>query len=121
MKPRISRIIALWDNAYGELRCASQNPHANSRATPTRIGAKVPADALGEGSPLIMGIGYFIVTKESLGLLPGISDSTERESHQKEYKASSEGKQSHIVKRLNLTPSCLSLFEDILILEMIGE
>jgi hypothetical protein len=73
-------------------------------------------------SPLAMEIGYFIVAKESSGLLPGmISDSTERESHQKDYKASSEGKQSHIVKGHNLTPSCLSLFEDILILGMIEE
>jgi hypothetical protein len=72
-------------------------------------------------SPLAMEIGYFIVAKKSSGLLPGISDSTERESHQKEYKASSEGKQSHIVKGHNLTPSCLSLFEDILILGMIEE
>jgi hypothetical protein len=72
-------------------------------------------------SPLAMEIGYFIVAKELSGLLPGISDSTERESHQKKYKASSEGKQSHIVKGHNLTPSCLSLFEDILILGMIEE
>jgi hypothetical protein len=72
-------------------------------------------------SPLAMEIGYFIVAKELSALLPGISDSTERESHQKRYKASSEGKQSHIVKGHNLTPSCLSLFEDILILGMIEE
>jgi hypothetical protein len=72
-------------------------------------------------SPLAMEIGYFIVAKDSSGFLPGISDSSERESHQKEYKASSEGKQSHIVKRFKLTPSCLSFFQDILILRMIGE
>jgi hypothetical protein len=41
-------MIALGNNAYGESRYAPQDPHANSRATPIIIGAKVPADALGE-------------------------------------------------------------------------